>query len=86
MKGHVMNVTMKDGSKTEVPHVYPKLCEGLVLHTESDAYPELKHMMDNGYGEHEMNVKTHTHHLERMTVRKLYQRLWSKRYEYVVLT
>ena len=80
-----MNVHMKDGSKLGISHVYPKLCKGLVLHRDSDAFPILKDMIDNGYGDTVLPVNARTNQIERATVRKLYQMLWSKRYEYVTL-
>ena len=86
MKGHVMKVLMQDGSKLEVSHIYPKLQEGLVLHRDSDAFPILKDMIDNGYGDTVLPVNARTNHMERATIRKLYQTLWNKRYEYVTLS
>lgn len=80
-----MNVHMKDGSKLGISHIYPKLCKGLVLHKDSDAFPILKEMMNNGYGDTVLPVNARSQHIERMTVRRLYQRLWDKRYEYVTL-
>ena len=71
-----MNVHMKDGSKLSIDHVYPKLCKGMVLHRDSDAFPILKEMIDNGYGDTVLPVNARTHHIERATERKLYQRLW----------
>ena len=70
-----MNATI-DGKKVAVSELYDVISN-----------KEVQHMLDSGYADFEMTVKVypdekkHEHWKERMTVRRLQQFLWDKRFK-----
>jgi hypothetical protein len=70
-----MNVTI-DGKKVAVSDVYEVITN-----------KEVEYMVDNGYADHEYTVKVypdddkHYHWKERMTIRRLQQFMWDKRFK-----
>ena len=70
-----MNVTI-DGKKVAVSDVYEVITN-----------KEVQHMLDSGYADFEMTIKVypddekHYHWKERMTIRRLQQFLWDKRFK-----